>query len=251
GNPLTSTTMMEAEFISIRAEFVSATQIFMSESILNALKEHYAAYIDSNRKLSQIKDLNTLLKVLEKRDILSCVNIEPLLYISNNFLNDLPIQKKINNYKIYLETVQYSPFYNMYQDVDEDKHENNSVLLNASGTSQIKILNESLPKYKDHKTNYFEDEIALQQILLSNISEKIGRSWRDTVRYLGLPEYQIDAIENNYAFNLKEQSYQALKLCMSQNKSGNWKINLIQALEKARRRDLKELAEKLIIGFKQ
>ncbi|CAK9802127.1 Fas-associated death domain protein [Anthophora quadrimaculata] len=235
GNPLANAIMMEKEFLHIRSEFLSVARVCIDESILSVLKKHYEHYIDSNRKLSQIKDIIALLKVLEKRDVLSCNNIEPLVYISNNFLNDPLIQKKLNDYKIYLQNKPYTPLYNMYQDLDEDNE----------------ASKESSHKHVDQKTNYSEDEIALQQILLLHISERIGRSWRDTVRYLGLQEYQIDVIQNNHAFDLKEQSYQALKLCISQDKSGNWKLNLIQALEKARRRDLKEFAENLIIGFKK
>ncbi|CAK9832403.1 Fas-associated death domain protein [Anthophora retusa] len=234
GNPLANAIMMENEFNCIRSEFLSVARICIDESILSVLKKYYEQYIDSNRKLSQIKDIVALLKVLEKRDVLSCNNIEPLLYISNNFLNNPIIQKKLNDYKIYLQNKPYTPLYNMYQDSDDSE-----------------ASKELSHKHIYQQTNYSEDEIALQQILLLHISERIGRSWRDTVRYLGLQEYQIDVIQNNHAFDLKEQSYQALKLCISQDKSGNWKLNLIQALEKARRRDLKEFAENLILGFKK
>lgn len=44
--------------------------------------------------------------------------------------------------------------------------------------------------------------------MLSQISERIGRSWRDVARYLGIREYQIDIIQNKYPYDLKEQSYE-------------------------------------------
>lgn len=44
--------------------------------------------------------------------------------------------------------------------------------------------------------------------MFSQISERIGRSWRDTVRYLGIPEYQIDIIQNKHPNDMKEQSYE-------------------------------------------
>lgn len=192
------------------------------------------------------------MKVLEKRDCLNYYNIEPLIYISNNFLNDFQIQRKVRDYKIYVQSIQYLSF-NMYEESKGNKDDNKSKLSNTSksSTSQIKVSNkfenQSSLEYKNVKSNLFTQEMELQQTLLSHLSKRIGRSWRDTVRYLNIPEYQIDAIQNKHPFDLKEQSYEALKLYITQHSDNNWKINLIHALEKARRKDLKELSEKLIL----
>ncbi|CAL7943329.1 unnamed protein product [Xylocopa violacea] len=242
----------ETEYLSLCEEFLSVAQCHSDESTLSNLKKYYAPCIDSNRKLSQIKDIRALIKVLEKRDALSCDNIEPLLYISNNFLNDCEIQSKLNDYLNYLKNIQYLTSYNMYQEPNENKNKESKFLNTTESTSQTNKSNESenkskIEKHESRVTNFSEQEIALQRMLLSCISERIGRAWRDTVRYLDVPEYQIDAIQSKYALDLKEQSYEALKLFMSQYSNGNWKIKLIHALEKARRRDLKELVEKLIL----
>ncbi|OAD62898.1 Death domain-containing adapter protein BG4, partial [Eufriesea mexicana] len=243
---------MEIKYTCLKEEFLLVTQYHINENILSALKEYYAKYINSNRKLSQIKDLRTLLKILEKRDVLSYNNVDPLLYISIHFLNDLQIESKLRDYKLYLQKIQYPLSYNMYQESNENKNEKSKLSnITESSTSQIKVSNkienQPISKYKGFKNNFSSKEAKLQQTVLSCISERIGRSWRDTVRYLGVPEYEIDMIQTKHTFNLKEQSYEALKLYMIQYSDNNWKVNLIRALEKARRRDLKELLENLIL----
>ncbi|XP_017876548.1 uncharacterized protein LOC108622920 [Ceratina calcarata] len=223
---------MESRYKCLLEDFLSVGQLYINQNMLYTLKERYRQCIDSDRKFSQIKDLRTLLKILEKRDTLSCDNIEPLFYISNHFVNDLQMIIKIRQYKDNFEKTEYFPSYNMNQNLNENKNYESQLPVKKSNPSEGK---------------YCEKDVALQDILLSRVSERIGRSWRDTVRYLGVPEYQIDAIHSKYAFDLREQSYQALKLYMAQYSDNNWKLDLIKALDKARRRDLKELVERLII----
>ncbi|XP_034183476.2 fas-associated death domain protein isoform X1 [Osmia lignaria lignaria] len=246
---------LQVKYNSLYEEFLSVADSCINEGILKVLKEYYTPQIDSNRKLSQIKDLRTLLKVLEKRDYLSYNNVEPLFYISINFLNDLKIESKIRDYKFHLQNTQTFPLINMYQSKDANKNKKETDISNVikSDISQSKIpTNDS--KYQTSQSNVescrtvLEQKAILQQTLLLQISERIGRSWRDTARYLNIPEYQIDAIQNKYPSDLREQSFEALKLYVSQYDTGNWELNLIRALEKARRRDLKELAEKFIIN---
>lgn len=107
---------LEIKYICLQEEFLSTAQYYINRNILSILKKYYAKYINSNRKLSQINDLKTLLKVLEKRDCLNYYNIEPLIYISNNFLNDFQIQNKLKDYKIYIQNIQYCLSFNMYQE---------------------------------------------------------------------------------------------------------------------------------------
>ncbi|KAF3429053.1 hypothetical protein E2986_01638 [Frieseomelitta varia] len=239
---------MEQMYICLREEFLSAAHHHINRNTLNTLKEYYMQYIDSNRKLSQIKDLMTLVKILEKRDILSCYNVTPLLHISSYFSNE-SLQSKIKDYNIYVKSIPSFLSCNMYQETNEntnkDKCEISNTTKNSSLQTSNKLEDEFTLQYEDQKRNVCTQETIKQ--ILSHLSERIGRSWRDTVRNLGVPECQIDIIEKKYPFELKEQSYQALKLYMTQYSNNNWKINLINALEKARRRDLKELVEKLVL----
>nr|XP_033331695.1 fas-associated death domain protein [Megalopta genalis] len=233
---------IESKYHHLCAEFVSVAQLHVDDKIFDAIKDYYKTYINSKRKLSQIKDLNALMKILEKRDTLSYDNIEPLVDISNNFLKESHIHTLIKDYKSYLENTEYSKFCGMYK--DENEHESKPTQKTQVPTTQekhqISESNTSSQKYSKNLRSYSAQEETLQEMVLLQISEKIGRSWRDTVRYLGVPEYQVDIIQNKYPFDIKEQSY---KYCID-----DWKLKLIHALEKARRRDLKELVEKLIIS---
>lgn len=87
----------------------------------------------------------------------------------------------------------------------------------------------------------------LQQVVLEHVSERIGNSWRDAARLLGLCEREIDEIENKYPFDLKKQSYMAFENYISQCANDHWMSSLILVLEKVRRRDLRETLEKLVI----
>nr|XP_012148761.1 PREDICTED: fas-associated death domain protein isoform X1 [Megachile rotundata] len=255
GNSLDDIMILQMKYDCLREEFLSAAQFDITEGMLEVLKKYYTQYINSNRKFSQIKDIRTLLNVLEKRDCLSHSNIEPLSYISSNFLNDFEIKKKIGDYKLHIQNMQTAPLINMYQNTDVNKDKNGTELSNIrkSSISQSNVLT-SDPNCQASQSNVenqnpaLDEKALLQQRLLLQISERIGRSWRDTARYLNIPECQIDAIQCKYPCNLREQSLEALKLYVSQYNTGSWELNLIRALEKARRRDLKELAEKFIIN---
>ncbi|XP_076662163.1 fas-associated death domain protein isoform X2 [Halictus rubicundus] len=195
----------------------------------------------THKRFSQIKNLSTLIKILEKRDTLNFRNIEPLVDISSNFLNDARISTLIKDYKSYLENTRNSKSCDMNQDENVKEEQKTEPSQDTASSSQKHLIN--------FKTR-LEQEEELKKMVLSQTSERIGRSWRDTVRYLGIPEYQIDVIGNKYPFDMKEQSYQALSLCISEYCSDDWKLSLIRALERARRRDLKEMVEKLIVSDK-
>ena len=104
-------------YICLREEFLLVAQCHINKNTLNTLKEYYIQYIDSNRKLSQIKDLMTLVKILEKRDILSCYNVKPLLHISSYFSNE-SLQSKIKDYNIYVKSIPCFLSCNMYQETN-------------------------------------------------------------------------------------------------------------------------------------
>lgn len=109
---------LQVKYNCLYKEFLSVADSRVNERTLQVLKEYYTPQIDSNRKLSQIKDIRTLLKVLEKRDHLSYSNVEPLFYISSNFLNDFKIESKIRDYKYHLRNMQTFPLVNMYKSID-------------------------------------------------------------------------------------------------------------------------------------
>ncbi|KAG7188281.1 hypothetical protein KM043_007945 [Ampulex compressa] len=94
----------------------------------------------------------------------------------------------------------------------------------------------------------FEEDVSLQQTVLMHLSQRLGRSWRDVARHLNIRECEIDTVQNKYPYDLKEQCNEILKNYFMQCKTGSWKIDLLLALEKGRRKDLKEMVQQLFFS---
>ncbi|KAL6439989.1 hypothetical protein ACFW04_002975 [Cataglyphis niger] len=195
---------MIEKYSALRQEFLSQAEPFIDSKALDELKFNYMHNIDSKRKLSKVTDLQTLIRLLEKRDIVSYDKIEPLRYITKTFVGDLNLENKLHDYENWLKTMPTLHLCNMYQ----------------------------------------SDEVLLQ------LKDRLGRSWRDVARHLDIRECEIDAVQSKYPFDLKEQSYEILRIYISQSDTERWAINLIRALEKGRRKDLKELVEELVLKNK-
>lgn len=97
----------------LRQDFLSIAESLVDHNVLDELKKHYERDIDSNRKLSRTNDLGTLVKLLEKRDVVSYDNIEQLLHISRTYVNSPDLENKLLEYKSWLLITP--PFCNMYQ----------------------------------------------------------------------------------------------------------------------------------------
>lgn len=253
---------IQARYSCLRNEFLSSAHCYIDNNSLKTLKEDYTQYVNSNRKLSSVKSLKELLTLLEKRDILNCDNIKSLNYIYDKFVNEPDLQEKLKAYDNYLQSVQHPRLCNMYKNEIGDESEGKTELLNEidNHTSQqeechrkLVSLIESVPstseKEQTRTTSFgIEREKTLRRSVLLQVSERLGRSWRDVARHLDIQECQIDMLQAKYPSDLKAQSYEALKICILQSNTNNWKFDLMRALEKARRRDLKEMVEKLIMS---
>ncbi|XP_032686430.1 fas-associated death domain protein [Odontomachus brunneus] len=257
---------MLERYKSLRQDFLSVAEPSVDSNILNQLKCNYAHEIDSKRKLSKAKDFETFIRLLEKRDIISCNNIEQLYFISR-YIGKPELKDKLLEYENWkMQTAPPFPYYNMYQSDDISvplqNYENVTSTFESYGAcsstqvlhgSTIQNLNLSFghttKKYHSEQEEGDNKRKSLQQAVLLQISERIGRSWRDVVRHLGIRECEIDAVQSKYPCDLKEQSFKILKTYISQSDK-EWAINLIRALEKGRRKDLKELVENLMVTYK-
>lgn len=99
----------------LRQDFLSIAEPLVDRDALDQLKRNYAFEIDSKRKLSQIKDLGGFIRLLEKRDIMSYRNIEPLWYISKKYIHKPDLESKLEDYESWLKTVPLVSTYDMYQ----------------------------------------------------------------------------------------------------------------------------------------
>lgn len=106
---------MNEKYNQFREDFLDIAEPFMRSDILDQLKCKYSYQIDSKRKLSRIDDLRTLIKLLEKRDVISYNNIEQLRYISKTFVGETNLESKLIDYENWLHTVPELDSYNQYQ----------------------------------------------------------------------------------------------------------------------------------------
>jgi len=106
---------MFKKYILLCQDFLSIAEPFIDSNILNQLKCNYAHEIDSKRKLSQTKDLKKFIRLLEKRNIMSYSNIEPLWYISKKYIHKPDLESKLQGYERWLETVSSLSLCNIYQ----------------------------------------------------------------------------------------------------------------------------------------
>ncbi|EFN83756.1 fas-associated death domain protein [Harpegnathos saltator] len=262
-------TMLE-RYKSLRQDFLNVVEPAIDSNILNQLKHNYAHEIDSRRKLSKAKDFKTFIRLLEKRDIISCDNIEQLWFITK-FIGKPELEDKLLKYENWVQKMAPPfPFYNMYQsdNIRPQNHENATENVASSSGSHnacsstcsshestiqnltLSFSNITQKYYSEQEGKTDDRRKSLQQTVLLQISERLGRSWRDVARYLGIRECEIDAVQNKYPCDLKEQSFEILKIYISQSDKERWTIDLIRALEKGRRRDLKELVEDLMVSHK-
>lgn len=250
---------MLEKYSALRQEFLSKAEPFIDSKALDELKLNYTHDIDSKRKLSKVTDLQTLIRLLEKRDMVNYDKIEPLRYISKTFVGDPNLESRLHDYENWLGTMPLLYLYNMYQS-DEVSMSSISQCPSSSNLSQSTIeksaesfsqITQTLHCCSEQERNNLNDKRELlQQTVLLQLKDRLGRSWRDVARHLEIRECEIDAVQSKYPFDLKEQSYEILRIYISQSDTERWAINLIRALEKGRRKDLKEFVEELVLKNK-
>ncbi|XP_046747694.1 uncharacterized protein LOC124412108 [Diprion similis] len=90
------------------------------------------------------------------------------------------------------------------------------------------------------------DQQRIMYMVFHRVSEALGKSWRDVARYLDVREADIDQIDAQFNSETKEKAFAALKIFADKSDLPYWPKNLKDALEKARRKDLRNLVEDLL-----
>lgn len=246
---------VQVKYKNLLEEFVKISRPCVSVENLEEIKNEYSYDIGSKRKVSGIQNLEGLIKVLGKYAILAYDDIKPLYDIEKRYIKKSYLVMKLKNYEDWYKLMNYPSYYNMYQNDNARSLPKNNDHETCDRTASLNSLSECSHKLKLYETPeqlskaLNSKESKLEQIVVLKVSEQLGRSWRDVCRYMNLKEYQIDELENKYPCNLKEQCNQALRICISQNNS-EWKMNLLHALEKGRRKDVKEVVENILLHNK-
>ncbi|GFR12948.1 death domain-containing protein [Trichonephila clavata] len=194
---------------------------------LEAIKEHYAADINSKRALSRAKSLDALLYLLEERDILNCRKVSCLVKLSK-LLPNTNIGKVVHYYqKLYLEGT-----------------DNDSCLcgLEYPYQPEVSALREQEQNQSPvSNSNQIGDDL---KEAFKNISLRIGKEWPVLARALDIEECYIDHIISKYPNDKVKQAYEALLLWQKKEKE-NATIPLLDKALDARHCERKGISSRI------
>jgi len=166
------------------------------------LKFHFRDDINSQRSFESISSLPKLLKILEKRDVITYDQQENFEYILNIVLPNSSIGNNNNN--------------NGFEGI--------------GNRSNVPRMGQVLPQV------YVDPVDRIHELIRSDM----GHKWKELARALTIGEGKIDSLEDRYRGNIAEMVNEVLQ--WHKDNCGAhfelWRSRLQEALERARRRDL-------------
>ncbi|KAF7991550.1 hypothetical protein HCN44_008921 [Aphidius gifuensis] len=144
---------------NLRDNFLKIASLHVTDDKLNELKLFYDKIINSKRETDRINDVIGLLKILERRAVLSFKSIEPIKYISDEFIKDPCLNQQIQNYLQDLsinETANAFVDFNIYKSQSGKNFNiniNNNNNLTLSNDDEKLLLNETT--INDNTNNNF------------------------------------------------------------------------------------------------
>ncbi|XP_013187781.1 uncharacterized protein LOC106132792 isoform X1 [Amyelois transitella] len=210
--------MTVSEYFHIKQQvMLSVSSSDRLNQTINELKEYFKEKINSPRRCEQIKTIGQLLHVLEIRDLLSENNVQALKYIAL-YLSDQGLVDKLNDY----ERCHTPKYCNNYYNLE-----------NSYSVSQKETF-----KNVSNKNPYSDMSNRKIQRIHKTVIEQIGTFWRDLARNLKIRECDIDYIDKNY-HSLPAKAERMFQIYIDNNAdSQKWLLELCEALEKSRRKDL-------------
>ncbi|XP_073951471.1 fas-associated death domain protein [Choristoneura fumiferana] len=229
-NPLytdNSQRMVSPEYVKLKD--LITLKVGMSEmhsSVIQAMKVLYKKQINSIRRFEQIETVGQLLKVLEKRDVLSEEDILPLKVLAQQLPYNTDILKDIAEYE-----ESYAPRKPLNQYVVKKEQQ---------------VVEQNEPPAVVGKYSSFRDGLsdARRDRVIETVTEEIGPYWRNLARYLGIHEYKIDEIQC-LSITQAEKAMQIMEIYRARADRQKWFFDLMDALEKAHRRDLSDTIKKI------
>ncbi|XP_046466234.1 fas-associated death domain protein isoform X3 [Neodiprion pinetum] len=244
------------QYIALRKEFLSEAKLYLTRSDVIALKIRHQQAINSVRTYESIENIEQLVRVLEKRGVIRYDKIQLLKNIAQNFPHHSVINTKFNKYMAWLENyTPYPPETNLYQcsngsripyarnDPNKETEIRNTP--DRQNYQWYPSTSESV-MYSSYSQTQPEDQQKIMYTVFNGVSEAVGKSWRDVARYLDVREGDIDRIDTQFNSDSKEKAFAALKIFAAKSDLRCWSINLKNALEKARRKDLRNLVDDLL-----
>lgn len=218
-----------------------------TDQTLNDLKVLFKSDINSNRRYYSIQTLNDLIQILEKRDVINVHNYDALLKIygvlnlHNDTLNTGHISDINRNIS---DTLYLNP---NTSNIIQNPNNSNASAFNFNLNSSQLINQASVCKNKCCQSmgcfRYEENTCTKEAYQL--ICEEIGSKWKDLARALDIREADIDDLERCSRIYDRTMKVLLKHEKISRNKF-EWACNLKNALQKARRGDLRIKIEKII-----
>ncbi|XP_031779218.1 fas-associated death domain protein isoform X2 [Nasonia vitripennis] len=245
------------KYTELLQDFSAISQAYINQETLDKLKARYKETINSKRVLENIVNIDSLLKVLEKRGVLQYNEISVLHQIAeivqNSSIDDLIVNYEhwsTENFTTEINDL-YScaivPGVEQQTNASSNKFEPKMPLFRPNVNLEYSA-NHSSVYSSTTPVSHADREKEIQSLVVNRISRKIGRYWADVSRRLNIEEAYIEDIENRYieeTHSHEKMFKEALKIYFSE-KNSNWKRDLMTALESSKRKDLKEEVEKMV-----
>ncbi|XP_055534863.1 fas-associated death domain protein [Wyeomyia smithii] len=212
-------------------------------SQLQRCKDAVKAEVNSTRKLCRVHRLIDLFRLLEIRNLLSMIKVEPLI-VMDKTIGDTKYTKQLENYRSLLKQ-HYASIKRLY--LEDLRHRDRRTLLEKE-IEQAKLGDpESIisePKHESHgeAKNFSRYRCEIHQLLVN----EIGRDWNALGRQLQLNSASLFAIEERRPRDVKERISDVLEEAERNCSSEQAFLLLLgEALINIRRKDLKRKVDKM------
>ncbi|KAJ8917544.1 hypothetical protein NQ315_005593 [Exocentrus adspersus] len=185
---------------------------------LQEFKLHFRNDMDSERRYDRITNLMSLIRILEKRDVLRPDSLDPFNYLAEQ-LQRKDIIRFINN-------------------PDDER----PVLVQPL-TSNIGHYNENGSTTTSRVLPQIDPDP--ERRVYDLICADIGKKWKDFARALKIPEGFIDELEDKHRHRIPEMTREVIVYHRQSCDPRYWRVELCQGLIKARRSDLSLSVEKV------
>lgn len=195
---------------------------------LDELVRKYEHVIDSKRRCSYITTFDDLFSVLEKRCHVS--RDKPVFLW--DMLKRLP------------ENCQENVFARLNCQRSQENNSSNNIL-NTNQCLPSLVIHTGTNSVSYNKSLTNGESRRLPDHVVERVSEEIGNKWRDLARKLDLRENDLNSFEMKHQHDFKQCAYEALILYQKRYYKDDIRRDFLLALEKARRRDLRDTVQEL------
>lgn len=178
-----------SRFVELKKCFIRISGPHVTKEVLDNLKEFYSQVIASKREEDRVKNLEELLKILEKRDALRYDDIEPLKQIANGCIKDAILSRTLANYEAEVKELQPLPVFNHYKFGEYFVEETENLVIieiieddkMADIDDKMADINDKMVEINDKMAEVCEEllegEKSFKELGKSSAQSQNGRHW--------------------------------------------------------------------------